>query len=463
MYSRITPIDMTIRSKLILNYSVLSFILLLLFSGIVTALFISYRQQDFQTRLYNRAASSVNMLFVEKSIDSGMLRLIDKNIITSMSDFRLVIYDEENKVVYTNLDNRNEVKKGIGIDSNRSFPEYLAKGRMAIEYDYGSGGRSYRVIAAATDSQSRSEFMSLLHIQLWVVFFSLLIIAGFAFYNATWSLRPFKKIVQEVDAIEPSELKRRLTVSGSDELSQLSQTFNKLLDRIAQAFEMEKSFIANASHELRTPVTSVLGQIEVILNKDRTGEEYRAILQSVYEDTGQMANIINGFLDLAEANLAYKNIEMEPVGIDELLFAVVDDFEKRKPNYGISVEFLRNPDSDNQIQCLGNARLLQLLFSNLIDNACKYSSEKKAKVKIDFNEKEIMVSVTDYGIGIPGQDLNNIFKPMYRAGNVVGEPGHGIGLAIVQRIATLHHANVGIESELNIGTTVTVRLNTFKA
>jgi signal transduction histidine kinase len=206
-------------------------------------------------------------------------------------------------------------------------------------------------------------------------------------------------------------------------------------------------------------VTSVLGQIEVVLNKSRSIEEYKAILQSVYDDTHQMATIINGFLDLAEANLANNQINMKPVRIDELIFSIVDDFEKRKPQYNVSVDFNTNPETDTQLECHAHERLLRLMFSNLIDNACKYSGNSSAKVIIDFSSSNIIVSILDYGLGIPKNELENIFKPLYRGSNTLGIQGHGIGLAIVKRIADLHSALIEIKSEQNIGTTVTVHLN----
>jgi len=90
-----------------------------------------------------------------------------------------------------------------------------------------------------------------------------------------------------------------------------------------------------------------------------------------------MATIINGFLDLAEASLSSNLVKMNPVMIDDLMFSIVEDFEKKKPLYSIQVDYKTNPDNDSQLECIGNERLLRLMFSNLIDNACKYSVIKK--------------------------------------------------------------------------------------
>ncbi len=448
---------MKIRSKLILNYSLLSFLLLLLFSFLVVLIYVQYRENDFKNRLLYRTMSSVNMLFIEKSIDSTMLRLIDKNIKTSMSQFELVVFDSSDVVFYSNID-RNDTATLQRITRQETIIDQFIPGEKSVTYHYLHNGMKFQVYASAFDNQGFDELNNLIRILAWVLFYSLLLIVGFGFYNAIWSLKPFRNILFEIDTLEPHELKKRLSINGSDEISQLSASFNALLNRIAQVLETEKAFILNASHELRTPITSVLGQIEVVLNKNRDKDEYRAVLQSVYDDTSKMAVLINGFLNLAETEIEPSRIKMELISVDELLFAIIDQLKNKNPEYSITVEFEQNPENEQQLQCLGNERLLQLMFANIIDNACKYSNDKKAKIKIDFTTIDIIVSVIDNGIGIPPDDLEHIFKPLYRGNNVGGFKGHGIGLAIVKRIADLHQIKVIANSKHNIGTTVYLRL-----
>lgn len=453
---------MKIRTKLILNYSILSLILLIVFSLIVVIFYTRYRQANFSTRLFNRSISSVNLFFNEKKIDSTMLRLIDQNIVTAMGNFEFSIYKDNNQLLYRYKELKNN---GVTLkDPNEgSLVNLIYNGQKTLQYKYIKSNKQHMVFTSAYDSKGVEELSNLLDILKWVLFLSLLLIAAFGGYNAYWSLKPFRKIIKDVEAIEPTELSKRLPIDGSDEISQLSATVNTLLDRVSHTVETEKAFIANASHELRTPVTKVLGQIEVVLNKDRNIDEYKALLNSVYDDTSQMASIINGFLELAQANINFNNIETQAIAIDELIFSIVDHFEKIKPHYTIGVEFKDHPESEKQLECLGSERLLFIMFSNIIDNACKFSNEKKAKATISFSANQVIVCVADYGIGINKADLGNIFRPLYRGTNTKDQPGHGIGLAIVKRIADLHAAQISIESEENVGTTVTVKLNTFSA
>jgi two-component system sensor histidine kinase ArlS len=449
---------MKIRTKLILNYSLLSVILLLIFSIIVVLSYIKYRQFNFETRLHNRAASSANLVLNKIAIDSSMLSLIDRNIVTAMDNLQIVIYGENDEVVYSNISSSNPISISLRKSSNSFLGWLFGSGYTKISFTHIKQGHNYEIVASAFDSYGLKELRNLLYIIVSVLVFSIIIIAGFGFYNAIWSLKPFKKIIKEVEKISPTLIRKRISVHGNDEISQLANSFNTLLDRIEQSIETEKSFISNASHELRTPVTSILGQIEVVLNKGRTENEYKAILQSVYEDTSRMATIINGFLDLAETDLENNQIIMSRVRIDELLFSVIDEFNKKKPHYNVSIDFITNPEVQTQLECNANSRLLSLMFSNLIDNACKYSFDNKAKVTIDFTSTSIFVSIIDHGIGIPGEDLQNLFKPLYRGSNTSGKPGHGLGLAIVKKIADFHKATLEIKSSENMGTEITVVL-----
>lgn len=449
---------MKIRTKLILNYSFLSISLLIVFLLIFVFIYIKYREADFKIRLHNRASTSLNMFLNRSTIDSATLRVIDESILTTMKNLKISIYNSRNRLVYKNWEH-SSLANANGNTPFSGLVGYFYKVDRSITFKQVEDGHVYTVNAFAYDIYGLNELSKLLGILFWVIILSILFIAGFGFYNAVWSLKPFRNVIGEVESVDPSDLKKRLSVKGSDEISQLSQAFNKLLDRIENAFETEKSFISNASHELRTPVTSIMGQIDVALNKPRTESEYKTILESVYEDSSQLATIINGFLELAETNLASNQIKMAELRIDELIFSIVDEFERRKPAYSIMVEFISNPDNDYQMECEGNERLLKLMFSNLIDNACKYSEDKKARLKIDFTNQLISVSIIDNGIGIPAEDLSNVFLPLYRGTNASNLSGHGIGLAVVKRIADLHQIGLSIHSEINVGTIVKVTLH----
>ena len=288
----------------------------------------------------------------------------------------------------------------------------------------------------------------------------LIVFAGY--FNAKQSLVPIKDIIRQVDNIKANNLSSRLAVKNKDEIAELSDNFNKMLERIESAFETERMFVSNVSHELRTPLTSIIGQVEVTLLKPRNDEEYKMLLISILEDVKNMKTIINGFLDLAEAGIETNNHKFNLLRTDELIFSVKDEILKRKPNYEIYIDFENLPEDEDEVSIKGNERLLRILFLNLIDNACKFSDQHKVSIKIGYDSFFVTLRFLDNGIGIPNDELNLIFQPLYRGSNTSGKGGHGIGLSIVKRIADIHHAMVDINSALNIGTSVTIKFPNAK-
>lgn len=312
------------------------------------------------------------------------------------------------------------------------------------------------MLASAYDLYGEAELKKLLTI-LEVVFVSSILLIIFAgFINAGQTLKPIKDLIEQVKQIKANNLNQRLEIDYNDEIGELALNFNNMLERIENAFETERMFVSNVSHELRTPVTSIKGQIEVSLINQRTIEEYKSTLNSILDDIQNMSTIINGFLELAQANIEIKNISYGQVRLDEILFAAKEEIMKRKPGYTIVIDYEKIPNNEQDVTILGNDRLLKIMFINLIDNACKFSDDKKAIIKIDIDQEYVTLKFIDNGIGIPKDELEKVVQPMYRARNVKGQVGHGIGLSIVQRIAEIHYTKIVIRSEINVGTTVSI-------
>jgi signal transduction histidine kinase len=229
-----------------------------------------------------------------------------------------------------------------------------------------------------------------------------------------------------------------------------------MLERLETAFEMQRSFVSNASHELRTPLTSITGQIEVSLMKSRTNEEYESILESVLEDIKNLNALSNGLLDLAKASSDISAIALHPLRIDEILWQTRAELIERKKDYHISIKFDEPIEDENQITILGNDHLLKTALVNLMDNACKFSSDKSVEIFLSARDKCIIAVFYDKGIGIDSVDMEKIFHPFFRAKNARNITGNGLGLTLTDKIIRIHRGTISIESQLQKGTKVTV-------
>ncbi|HEY4787370.1 MAG TPA: ATP-binding protein [Bacteroidales bacterium] len=449
---------MKIKTKLTLNFSILVAGILMTFCLTVYFFYLIHRQVDFGIRLKNKAINTATLLTKVNGIDKTLMRIIDDNTVTNMNDVTVIILDKSKNLLYSNIDASKAIQllpdfKILNWNINdRKF----RNGKLYLCFQSGSNEGDFYVLASAIDQYGQNELKRFLIILVGVLFVSLALIVFAGYYNAKQSLRPIKDVVSEMEQIKASNLDKRLNISSKDEIAELANTFDNLLERLEKAFETERMFVSNASHELRTPITSIIGQLEVGLLKTRTVEEYKATIASVLEDVKNMKNIINGFLHLAEITIEPNHKDFQTLRADELLFLVKEYTIKRRPDYSVQIEFEKLIEDESEVSIKGNSRLIRVMFSNLIDNACKFSPQYKAIVRISYDQNMVVFKFIDNGIGIPKEEISKIFNPMYRGSNTTGKAGNGIGLSIVKRIADIHGALINVISHENIGTTVII-------
>ena len=222
--------------------------------------------------------------------------------------------------------------------------------------------------------------------------------------------------------------------------------------------ELQKHFIANASHELRTPLTSINGQLDVLLMKDRTAEEYKTALASVLDDTRSLIDLSNRLLLIARTSAEGPVNFDSNIRIDEILWQVREEMMKFNPGYHIKITLDDSLNDAAQLNVIGDESLLKVAMSNLIDNACKYSDDHSVNIKIEQADKRIEVVFEDQGIGIPEKDIQKIFEPFYRSNNAMRYRGSGIGLPLVNQIIKNHSGHIEVSSNVGQGTKFVVSL-----
>jgi len=319
-------------------------------------------------------------------------------------------------------------------------------------------GIPYFVVA---ESVFNSEaLLNLRNILLISFFLGIGIVAAGGWFYAGQALAPMARIVNQVDRIRPSDLSARLDAPNShDEVSRLVITFNRLLDRIQFAFRMQKNFISNVSHELKNPLSVIIAQLEIALDRrERSAEEYRDTLVSVLEDTRELNEMTEKLLQLARVYSEDADIAFEQVRLDEIMLQTRDALLRLRPDYHIAFDLEGMPDDEDQLCILGNEPLLRAAFLNLMDNGCKYSPDKRVEVKIHFDPLgRHRVEITDQGPGIPVKDLQLVFQPFYRSAQHIHIRGSGIGLSLVDSILKIHHIALDVASVQGQGTTFWLR------
>jgi signal transduction histidine kinase len=317
------------------------------------------------------------------------------------------------------------------------------------------------IIAAAIDAEGSAHLEKLKIILIIVCLISLLLffIAGW-FYSGR-ALKPISDVVKKVEDISITSLNLRvLEGNGTDEIGRLAKTFNKMLERLETSFGMQKNFIANASHELRTPLTSINGQLEVLMMKDRSTAEYKSALRSVLDDIKSLIDLSNRLLMIARTSAEDPVHFNKKIRIDEILWQVQEEITRFNKGYRINISMDDSLTDSDQMIVVGDDSLLKIAVSNLIDNACKYSSDHTVDIRFRHIEKFIEVVFEDRGIGISEGDHQKIFEPFYRGANTISFSGTGIGLPLVDQIIKNHNGTVKLVSQIGKGTVVTVLLPT---
>lgn len=452
---------MQIRSRLTYQFTGIVASVLFFSILIIYLVFSQIRQREFTIRLKEKAAATAKLLLETQNVDAALLKLIDRNLLGMFPQEKVIIINTKNEEIYSTDERKRIVVTTEVIEKIRKQNFYYEKWDEfeIIGINYAFQGNDYVVIAAANDIYGKRKVRFLGIILTSVFFFSLVVVYYSGWVFAGRALKPISKVINEVDSISVTTLNARVDEgNGQDEIAHLAQTFNKLLERIEAAFKAQRAFVGNASHELRNPLSIIRGQLEVALLKKRQPEEYKKILQSLLEDINQITLIANRMLSLAQVSGAGIVDPKSEVRIDDLLIQTRSELLEIIPEYSVNISFEPTVENEEALNFSGNERLLKIAFYNLIENACKYSPDHACIVEIGIENKNIVIRFSDKGVGIPKEDLHNIFEPFYRGKNVIDRKGHGIGLSLVDKIITLHGGKVKVETMEKQGTTFTITL-----
>ncbi|MEQ9412454.1 MAG: HAMP domain-containing sensor histidine kinase, partial [Cyclobacteriaceae bacterium] len=265
--------------------------------------------------------------------------------------------------------------------------------------------------------------------------------------------------IRKANSISAKNIYERLKVRDpDDELGQLAIAFNNLLDRVADSFEKQRSFIDSASHEIRNPLTIIIGESEYVLERPRSKEEYVASFKVITEEADRLNNLVNNLLKLSGISSKQSTLAMHLISVREVLNASLEKLAFLNEDYKIFLDC----DTEEDFQILGNSHLLETSFMNLIENGCKFSFNSPVHIALKRSKDEIIISITDEGIGIPSEDIPKLIQPFHRAHNARKIDGVGIGIPLTSKIIELHNGKMEFHSELNKGTEVIVTLPVAK-
>jgi signal transduction histidine kinase len=272
-----------------------------------------------------------------------------------------------------------------------------------------------------------------------------LVLAGFVgFIISKTALRPVREMTRKASGISGvGNLSERIPVpTASDEIQDLAVTFNGLLDRLEKAFVSQDRFVSNASHQLKTPLTILKGELEMFSKSEAKPENLKAFLESSRIEINRMIRLVEELLLLARLEAGKDTLTMGTVRLDEVLLNVVSRIQKLAEKKSVSIKTgfqSERKDQELEVQTRGDEELIAAMLENFIENAVKYSpSNTLIEVQLRSEKNNIVVTVSDQGGGIPEESRQKIFERFHRVHPSSIVPGSGLGLAIAAEIARLH-------------------------
>ena len=454
---------MPVRLRITFLFSLLVFILLALVCG--TVYYISYhnRLSIVKTRLTNRAVTTARLLSQSEVFDKEDVRRIDEATTITLTNKTVQAYDYKNRSIYRYSDVPGDsitVDEKTLDEARVSGKVYYTEGvKEAVAFHYTDNNLRMVVVVAAVDEEGKKTLRQLQAI-LFLSFMGGVIFAlASGYFFSRGLLRPVKKIADEANEISAHNFTRRIeTGTTKDEWYHLSQTLNRLMDRLQESFELQRRFISNASHELSTPLTSISSQLEVSLQRERPAEEYRKVMQSIYQDVQHMSKLTQTLLEFAKASGSPGGLEIELIRLDEVLLRLPGVITKLSSSYRVLLHFKEVPAEEEQLLVFGNEELLFSAVKNIVLNACKYSIDHQALVELSVFPQKLVVRIEDKGIGIPREELDNIFQPFYRVDESRTTSGFGLGLSLASRIIKLHKGYISVQSNPGTGTIFEISL-----
>lgn len=284
--------------------------------------------------------------------------------------------------------------------------------------------------------------------------FVILLSAASAYWMTGKALSPLRELSDKMESVQIKNLSEPIEVPKTeDEISRLSNSFNKMLMRLEQSFTAQKRFSSNAAHELRTPLAVIQAKLEVLTQENNWSEEEKKDLEIVYMQTERLSHLVEELLQMARLETFRREDSVNlPDLIDEVICDLADVAQEKQ------ISLTQRPGSG---ELLGNDTLLYRAIYNLTENAIKYQP-LGGKVELCSKEKDRFLEITiqDDGYGIPEKYRTEVFEPFFRLNKPCSQQaeGCGLGIALVKAIVELHRGEIKIDENLQGGTSVTVRI-----
>ncbi|MFN8475749.1 MAG: HAMP domain-containing sensor histidine kinase [Anaerolineae bacterium] len=501
----------SLEAKLILSYALIIAFSLTIVTVVAVTAFNRRELQAVEVFMRGRAAAVAER--VQTSLANGQSMTDIRNQIRNQARFarlHVLLLDEQGRViddflggtltpdgqripslegqVIGGLPQRPDASPGGGAAQppagNQAAPRGLALPKVSLpsrtnSIDLGSQSLVYAVAPiprpSTPEAPDSPAYVSVVQFvpeaQAWPTLTRLMLTVGIIVFALATALgywiarsitKPVAQLTKATEAMARGDYGQTIPVKGDDEVARLARAFNTMSQEVDKAHRMQRDFLVNVSHDLKTPLTSIEGFAQAMVDGSlHTMDEYYSAANIIYAESERMRRLIGQLLDLARLQGGIAAFNMAEVDMADLLTHAAQSAEPRAAAAGIRFTYhtpLWLPTVN------GDPVRLEQVLNNLLDNAFKYT-ESGGHVDLIAGPSPggLSFTITDSGPGIPPEDLNRVFERFYRGNRARSDGGSGLGLAIVREIVEAHGGRVGVSSEVGRGTSVTVFLPSASA
>lgn len=442
---------MNLRARFAFWFAVFVAIILSVACTIIYMESADFRQEEFFKRLEQKAQTTHRFWFDVQEIDSTLLKIIDRNDMTTLYQEQVLMFGPDNRLIYSSIDNdsvhfdqhfltRVKKEKRVYYSDDMTQIEHVG---LVMKRE----GQDFVLLASAYDLYGFRKLSNLFKILIftWMTGLGLTILLAYLYVRNIVG-QPLADLISQIAGIGEKDLTKRIKVPGNqNELTILAQDFNSLLERLEKAFNAQRSFVQYASHELRTPLANMLSETEHALSMERDAAFYQKTLLSLREEQSRLVEMTNALLLLSRYQHVIVDQNQPVLRIDEVLYQTMEEVKTSNPDYRISLGFVDFPANENALMVRGIEPLLRTAFRNLLENACRYGQDHQAQLQITYTEPTLEIWFDNTGATLSEQEQLLLFTPFFRGENATGKRGFGLGIVIAQRILALHGAILGYQ------------------
>jgi two-component system, OmpR family, sensor kinase len=471
----------TIRGKLTIYFTLIFGITLIVFSTVLYNIFAGQIRNDFDL-VMTAFAASISETIKENGVTPDILSEMKEMNKPGSSLYYgyIIVYNHQEGVII-----KSHQVDSVNVPLNKDLLNDAINGKKGFHTGYftpvnglwdkdgvrmlyfpaSHRGRKFALVLIAPLSSQEQMLGNLQLILFTAVPVTLLLAAFIGWIFSKKAYEPVDKLVEKSKTITAEKLYERLAVDDvDDEISRLAATLNNMIGGLEASFKTLKQFTSDASHELKTPLTIMKGEIEVALKRSRSIDEYRIVLEGSLEEVNRLQNIVESLLLISKYDNKKLVLSSEEFDLNEVVIEAVKKSQQISSKKNIKIILNINEEEDSELYIIGDKSKLQNVYLNLIDNAVKYSNENTS-INIttgkDLIMKNAVVTVKDEGIGIPEEMLEDVFVRFYRVDQSrTRDEGHsiGLGLAIVRVTLEAHGGSVSVTSSLGEGSVFTTIL-----